>query len=54
MIDDMTFDLIIPDSLWAVRFDDEEDNAFYQVFDRWSDPIVDADGFIDFLQTSNG
>lgn len=35
----MTFDPIIPDSLWAVRFDDEEDNAFYQVFDRWSDPI---------------
>ena len=35
----MTFDPIIPDSLWAVRYDDNDDNAFYQVFDRWSDPI---------------
>lgn len=35
----MTFDLIIPDSLWAVRYNGEEENAFYQVFDRWSDPI---------------
>jgi hypothetical protein len=35
----MTFDLIIPDSLWAVRYDGEEENAFYQAFDKWSDPI---------------
>ena len=58
----MTFDLIIPDSLWAVRYDGDEENAFYQAFEQWSDPIwlrdfffqnkvVDAEGFIDLLQT---
>ncbi len=30
----MTFDSIIPDSLWAVRYDGKEDNAFYQAFDQ--------------------
>lgn len=35
----MTFDAIIPNNLWAVRYDGEEENAFYQAFDQWSDPI---------------
>lgn len=35
----MTFDLIIPDNLWSVRYDEEDENAFYQVFDQWSDPM---------------
>ena len=35
----MTFDSIIPDSLWAVRYDNCSDNAFYQVFSRWTDPM---------------
>jgi len=34
----MTFDSIIPDCLWSVRYDGETDNAFYQVFERWTDP----------------
>jgi len=41
----MTFDSIIPDTLWAVRYDGEEDNAFYQAFDQWSDPIWLRDFF---------
>ncbi|MBQ7269157.1 MAG: hypothetical protein IJS62_04795 [Bacteroidales bacterium] len=34
----MTFDAIIPDSLWSVRYDGENDNAFSTVFNRLSDP----------------
>ena len=34
----MTFDEIIPDSLWSVRYDGEKENAFYQAFDNWSNP----------------
>ena len=41
----MTFDSIIPDSLWAVRYDGEKENAFYQAFDQWSDPIWLRDFF---------
>ena len=41
----MTFDLIIPDSLWAVRYDGDEENAFYQAFEQWSDPIWLRDFF---------
>ncbi len=26
----MTFDSIIPDSLWAVRYDGEKENAFFR------------------------
>lgn len=34
----MTFDAIIPDCLWAVRYDGEDDNVFSIVFNRLSDP----------------
>ena len=34
----MTFDEITGDSrLWAVRYDDEDDNALYNVFNKWND-----------------
>ena len=34
----MTFDKILDDDrLWAVRYDDEDDNALYSLFDQWSD-----------------
>lgn len=36
----MTFDDIIGDGrLWAVRYDDEPDNALYTLFDRWNDVV---------------
>lgn len=41
----MTFDSIIPDSLWAVRYDGEEENTFYLVFDQWSNPVWPRDFF---------
>jgi hypothetical protein len=41
----MTFDEIIPNSLWSVRYDGQEENAFYQAFDQWSDPIWLRDFF---------
>jgi len=41
----MTFDPIIPDSLWAVRYDNCLDNAFFQVFNQWTDPIWLRDFF---------
>lgn len=34
----MTFDPIIPENLWAVRYDGCADNAFSQVFNQWSNP----------------
>lgn len=34
----MTFDAIIPDCLWSVRYEGESENAFYQVFDDWNNP----------------
>lgn len=34
----MTFDDITEDGrLWAVRYDKEEDNALYTLFDQWND-----------------
>ncbi|MBQ9652585.1 MAG: hypothetical protein IJV13_10345 [Prevotella sp.] len=34
----MTFDRIIDDGrLWAVRYDDEQDNALYALFEQWND-----------------
>ena len=34
----MTFDDITEDGrLWAVRYDGEEDNALYTLFDQWND-----------------
>lgn len=34
----MTFDDITQDGrLWAVRYEDEENNALYQLFDNWND-----------------
>lgn len=41
----MTFDAIIPDSLWAVRYDGYLDNAFFQVFNQWTDPMWLRDFF---------
>lgn len=36
----MTFDDITEDGrLWAVRYDGEEDNALYTLFDQWNDVI---------------
>jgi len=36
----MTFDEITGDGrLWAVRYDDEDDNALYNVFDKWNDVL---------------
>lgn len=36
----MTFDDITEDGrLWAVRYDEEKDNALYTLFDQWSDVI---------------
>lgn len=35
----MTFDKILDNStLWAVRYDGEEDNALQRLFEQWSDP----------------
>ena len=34
----MTFDDITEDGrLWAVRYDEEEDNALYTLFDQWNE-----------------
>ena len=34
----MTFDDITEDGrLWAVRYDGENDNALYRIFDQWND-----------------
>ena len=41
----MTFDPIIPENLWAVRFDGEVENEFYNIFDQWSNPIWLRDFF---------
>lgn len=41
----MTFDPIIPDGLWAVRYDNCLDNAFFQVFNQWTDPMWLRDFF---------
>lgn len=36
----MTFDDITEDGrLWAVRFDGEEDNELYKLFDQWNDVL---------------
>lgn len=36
----MTFDDITEDGrLWAVRYDGENDNALYALFDQWSDVV---------------
>ena len=42
---DMTFDPIIPDCLWSVRYDGQDENAFYQAFEHWSDPVWLRDFF---------
>lgn len=35
----MTFDKILDNStLWAVRYDGEEDNALQRLFEQWNDP----------------
>ena len=35
----MTFDRILEnDTLWAVRYDNEEDNSLRKVFNQWNDP----------------
>ncbi|MBO7574198.1 MAG: hypothetical protein J6S99_00060 [Bacteroidales bacterium] len=41
----MTFDPIIPDSLWSVRYDNCPENAFFQVFNHWTDPMWLRDFF---------
>ena len=41
----MTFDPIIPDSLWSVRYDNCLENAFFQVFNQWTDPMWLRDFF---------
>lgn len=41
----MTFDVIVPDSLWAVRYDNCLDNAFFQVFNQLTDPMWLRDFF---------
>lgn len=41
----MTFDQIIPDSLWSVRYDNCSDNAFFHVFNQWTDPTWLRDFF---------
>ena len=36
----MTFDDITEDGrLWAVRYEGEEDNVLYSLFDRWNDVV---------------
>ena len=35
----MTFDKILDNNtLWAVRYDDAEDNALNTLFQQWNDP----------------
>ena len=35
----MTFDRILEnDTLWAVRYDNEEDNSLKTVFNQWNNP----------------
>lgn len=34
----MTFDPIVQNILWAVRYDGDEDNVFYHIFNQWNDP----------------
>ncbi len=41
----MTFDPIIPDNLWSVRYEECLDNAFFQVFNQWTDPMWLRDFF---------
>lgn len=41
----MTFDLIIPETLWAVRYDNCLENAFSRVFNQWTDPMWLRDFF---------
>ena len=44
----MTFDKILDNNtLWAVRYDDAEDNALQQVFSQWSDPEWLVDFFME-------
>ena len=42
----MTFDPIIPDNLWSVRYDNCSENAFTQVFSQWTDPSWLRDFFL--------
>lgn len=36
----MTFDDITEDGrLWAVRFENEKENALYTLFDQWNDVV---------------
>ena len=35
----MKFDRILDnETLWAVRYDDADDNVLHTLFDQWSDP----------------
>lgn len=55
----MTFDDITGDRrLWAVHFEDEEDNELHKVLDNWADVVwlrdffkenIDDEGFIEYL-----
>ena len=49
----MTFDPIIPESLWSVRYDNCKDNAFFQVFSQWTDPMWLRDFFFHHKQDLN-
>ena len=43
----MTFDKILENNtLWAVRYDGEEDNALRELFLQWNDPLWLADFFL--------
>jgi hypothetical protein len=44
----MQFDKILENNtLWAVRYDDADDNALYQLFSQWSDPEWLVEFFIE-------